>query len=171
MKITAQAAGREREITAEPLEEEGRWRVVIDGTELLVDARRVAPGSYSLLIGDEVITVDVDPGRDGDLLVEVRGVMVTVKPIDPRSKLLERAGLQRSAGMAGPTPVVAPMPGKVVKVLVKAGDQVTAGQGLVIVEAMKMENELRAPRAGTVATVKAKEGQPVETQETLVTIE
>jgi biotin carboxyl carrier protein len=171
MKIIAMAAGRERELTASPLEEEGRWRVVIDGVPRLVDARRVAPGTWSLLMGDEAVTADVDPGRDGELLVEVRGVTIGVKPLDPRAKLLERAGVGRATGPAGPTPVLAPMPGKVVKVLVKQGDAVTAGQGLVIVEAMKMENELRAPRAGTVAAVRAREGQPVEGQETLVTID
>ncbi len=172
MKLIAQAAGREREISVEPIEgQEGRWRVVLDGAERVVDARRVGPGAWSLLLGDEVVTVDVDPGKDTELLVEVRGITIPVKPVDPRAKLLERAGVARGGAATGPTRVVAPMPGKVVKVLVKPGDPVTANQGLVIVEAMKMENELRAPRAGTVAEVKAREGQPVEGQETLVTIE
>ena len=176
MKLTAQAGGRDREIQLEPVEgqpdgQTTRWRVVLDGQERIVDARRVAPGTWSLLLGERSLTVDVDPGKDGELLVEVRGVMVPVKPLDPRAKLLERAALTRGAVVSGPTQITAPMPGKLVKVLVKVGDAVTAGQGLVIVEAMKMENELRAPRAGTVVAVKAREGQPVEGQEVLITLE
>jgi len=66
--------------------------------------------------------------------------------------------------------IVAPMPGRVVKVLVAPGDAVVARQGLVVVEAMKMENELRAPRAGTVADVRVREGAPVEANVVLVVI-
>ncbi len=62
------------------------------------------------------------------------------------------------------------MPGKVAKILVKAGDAVTSGQGIVVVEAMKMENELRASRDGTIDKLHVKEGQPVESQELLITL-
>ena len=71
---------------------------------------------------------------------------------------------------AGPIQIVSPMPGRIVKVLVKAGDVVAARQGLLVVEAMKMENELRAPRAGTVADVRVSEGAPVEANVVLVVI-
>ena len=86
-----------------------------------------------------------------------------------------RPGRRRSheAGGAGKGPqrIVAPMPGKVVKVLVQPGNQVAARQGVVIVEAMKMENELRAPRAGTVSEVKVVEGSSVEAGAILLIIE
>jgi biotin carboxyl carrier protein len=72
---------------------------------------------------------------------------------------------------AGPQRVTAPMPGKVVKVLVSPGDEVEARQGLVVIEAMKMENELRAPRAGRVREVHVKEGAPVESGRLLVVLE
>ena len=75
-----------------------------------------------------------------------------------------------AASTAGPVAIVAPMPGRVVKVLVAPGDIVTARQGLVVVEAMKMENELRAPRAGTVADVRVREGAPVDANVVLVVI-
>ena len=71
----------------------------------------------------------------------------------------------------GPVRIVAPMAGRVVKVLVTPGDRVTARQGLVVVEAMKMENELRAPRDGTVADVRAAEGASVEANAVLVVVE
>ncbi|MGH9347374.1 MAG: biotin/lipoyl-containing protein, partial [Vicinamibacterales bacterium] len=71
----------------------------------------------------------------------------------------------------GPHAIVAPMPGKVVKVLVSAGDAVAARQGVVVVEAMKMENELRAAKAGTVAEVRVSEGASVEAGTVLVVVE
>jgi biotin carboxyl carrier protein len=67
--------------------------------------------------------------------------------------------------------VKSPMPGKVVRLLVKSGDEIKTGQGVAVVEAMKMENELRAPRGGTVQEVRVREGQAVEAGETLVSIE
>jgi|KBSSwiStaDraftv2_1062776.scaffolds.fasta_scaffold386972_2 biotin carboxyl carrier protein len=171
MKLFAQVGGADREIVVEPIADtEGRWRVVIDGAERIVDARRVAPGSWSLHLGGEQSLVDVDPGKDGDLLVEVRGTTVPVKLLDPRKKLLDKVKLSRPHA-TGPSPVTSPMPGKVVKLLVKVDDEVVAGQGLVVVEAMKMENELRASRAGKIKAVHVKEGQPVEGQETLLTLE
>ena len=171
MKLFAQVGGADREIVVEPVEgSEGRWRVVIDGSERVVDARRVAPGLWSVLTGTQHSLVDVDPGKEGDLLVEVQGTAVPVKLLDPRKKLLEKVKLTRPAA-TGPSPVTSPMPGKVVKLLVKVDDEVTAGQGLVVVEAMKMENELRASRAGKVKAIHVKEGQPVEGQETLLTLE
>jgi biotin carboxyl carrier protein len=74
------------------------------------------------------------------------------------------------ADKGGPQPVVAPMPGRIVKVLVKAGDTVAARQGLVVVEAMKMENELRSPKAGTVSDVRVTEGMLVEAKAVLVIV-
>jgi biotin carboxyl carrier protein len=172
MKLYAQVASREKEITVEPVDgQEGTWRVIIDGVERTVDARRVAAGSYALHDGDAVTLVDVDAGKDGELLVEVRGgTAVPVKLVDPRKHLLETVKVARPAA-TGPTAVTSPMPGKVVKLLCKPGDAVTPGQGLVVVEAMKMENELRAARAGTVQAIRVKEGQAVEGNETLLTLE
>jgi biotin carboxyl carrier protein len=169
VKLSAQIGTEEREVVVDKLAD-GRYRLIIDGgAERIIDARRLAGGAWSMLLGDDVVTVDVEPGKDGDLLVDVRGTVVPVKIVDPRRKLMAQA---RTAKVAhGPTPVTSPMPGKVVKLLVKAGDAVTAGQGVAVVEAMKMENEIRAPRAGTVLGVHVKEGQAVEGQEGLVTIE
>ncbi|RPJ64661.1 MAG: acetyl-CoA carboxylase biotin carboxyl carrier protein subunit [Acidobacteria bacterium] len=76
-----------------------------------------------------------------------------------------------AAGAAGPQRITAPMPGKVLKVLVAAGESVEERQGLVVVEAMKMENELRAPRAGRVREVHVQEGAPVESGRLLVVLD
>jgi biotin carboxyl carrier protein len=174
VKFSAQLAGQEKEVSVE--EADGRFRIVVDGVERLVDARRLGPGSWSLLLDGEVVTVDIDqakgPGKAGELLCDVRGTVVPVKLVDAGRRLLEKAQADAEAhGPKGPTAIAAPMPGKVVRVLVKPGDAVTAGQPVAVVEAMKMENEIRAPRAGTVKTVHVKEGQPVEGQEALVTVE
>jgi biotin carboxyl carrier protein len=93
---------------------------------------------------------------------------VPLKVSDARRKKLTSA-LQPVR--SGPLAVRSPMPGKIVKVLVRPGDEVKAGQGVVVVEAMKMENELRAPRDGRVKEVSAREGHAVESGETLATLE
>ncbi|HEY2744162.1 MAG TPA: biotin/lipoyl-containing protein, partial [Polyangia bacterium] len=72
---------------------------------------------------------------------------------------------------AAASSIQSPMPGKIVKVLVAVGDEVKSGQGVVVVEAMKMENELKSPKDGKVKAVAVKEGQPVEAGQTLVTLE
>ena len=82
-----------------------------------------------------------------------------------------RRGAPDEAGRAGLQPVVAPMPGRVVRVLVSPGDDVAARQGVVVVEAMKMENELRSPKAGTVKEVNVTPGTSVEAGRVLVVIE
>ena len=107
---------------------------------------------------------------NGERLVHVNGRIVPVAVVDPRSRLVQRT---QSSGDAntGPRSIVAPMPGRVVKVLVKAGDVVAAHQGLVVVEAMKMENELRAPAAGTVIDVRVKDRMSVDAGAVLIVME
>ena len=170
MKLSAELAGRETEVTIEDAGG-GRYRVVIDGSERTIDARRLGPGTWSLLLGDEIVTVDVDAGKDGELLCDVRGLVVPVKVVDARRRLLEKAQAAAGSAHKGPLPIAAPMPGKVVKLLVKPGDTVAASQPVAVVEAMKMENEIRSPRPGTVHTVHVKEGRTVEGQEALITVE
>jgi biotin carboxyl carrier protein len=114
------------------------------------------------------IAIEGEPSSG--LLVHVNGRVVAVAV----AGLAGRAGRRsRAAGAdagSGPQQVVAPMPGRVIKVLVNAGDVVAAGQALVVVEAMKMENELRSQRAGTVIEVRAPEGALVEARAVLVVI-
>jgi biotin carboxyl carrier protein len=111
--------------------------------------------------------IAIEPQRQGRLLVHVDGQAVPVTVLAPGKR---RSASDGAASTAGPAAIVAPMPGRIVKVLVAPGDIVTAGQGLVVVEAMKMENELRAPRGGTVAEVRVREGVPVDANAVLVVI-
>jgi biotin carboxyl carrier protein len=149
-------------------------RVCVDGRVHVVDAVRVSAETWSLLIrGEDGTTRSVEavvaprPGN-GTLDVHVDGYCI---PVDLRTGLGRRAREAVGSRGAGPQRITAPMPGKVVRVLVKAGDSVATRQGLVVVEAMKMENELRASRPGRVRDVLVSEGQSVEAGTALVVVE
>ena len=114
--------------------------------------------------------VSVVRRSNGERIVHVNGHAVPVSIVDPRARLARRPGGASAVG-SGPRAIVSPMPGRIVKVLVKAGEMVAAHQGLVVVEAMKMENELRAPHAGRVTAVKVVDGMSVEANAVLVTLE
>ena len=103
---------------------------------------------------------DFEPGKDGAVTVLVNETAHALEILDERRLRMRRAGGKFS--LEGPQRIDAPMPGKVVRVLVKIGDQVEEGQGLIVVEAMKMENELKSPKAGTVVELSAQEGAAVE---------
>jgi biotin carboxyl carrier protein len=122
----------------------------------------LAPGSYSVLIGERSYTVFATSGE-----VVVNGRTFAVEIFDPR----EMRG-RKSAGVAeGRQKIAATMPGKVVRLLVNEGDTVEAGQGLVVVEAMKMQNEMKSPKAGRVVEVKTKADATVAAGEVLLVIE
>ena len=154
--------------------------VTLDGRTHVVDARRVSDSALSMLIQnghDTAATRSIDAafasqadGGDFDVHLLGRAIAVAVNPSTRRGRRTDVPGSLR-AGSGGPQRIVAPMPGKVVRVLVKPGDRVTAKQGLVVVEAMKMENELRASRDGRVREVSAGEGQSVEAGAVLLVVE
>jgi biotin carboxyl carrier protein len=145
------------------------FTVSIDGREWTVDAARIDGRMLSLLIGGASYEVTLAPdAASGQLAVRVGSVPMLVG-VNSRRQF----GHRDEAGHAGSGPqrINAPMPGKVVRVLVAKGDEVRARQPLVVVEAMKMENELRAGRDGTVAEVHAQEGQSVDAGTLLVVIQ
>jgi acetyl/propionyl-CoA carboxylase alpha subunit len=121
---------------------------------------------YSVLDQDRSFTVYLAP-RGGELEVWVNDTRYLLALSDAR----DRSGKSRRASASGPLQVSSQMPGKVVKILVVLGAAVKAGQGLVVVEAMKMQNELKAPREGTVARIDAVEGATVVANQALVVIE
>ena len=104
-----------------------------------------------------------------EVLVQVGGQAARIDVADER-RLRLRAG-KAGFSVEGKQLIAAPMPGKVLKVLVKLGDEVKEGQGLVVVEAMKMENELKSPKAGKVVELPAREGTAVEINAKLVVVE
>ena len=151
------------------------WEMTLDGRILSVDVTATG-GRWSLLIGPpspdassrRSYEVAVERRSNGERIVYVNGLAVPVSIVDPRERLVQRRG--NVSDGTGPRSILSPMPGRIVKVLVREGDVVAAQQGLVVVEAMKMENELRAPRAGQVSAVKVVEGMLVEAKAVLVTL-
>jgi biotin carboxyl carrier protein len=146
----------------------GKVTVKIDGRAHALDVSFQEPGTLNLLLDGEVRTAVVDD-RGDTLVVHIDGVAIAVEIADER-RLRMRQGAS-GASAEGKQTLTAPMPGKVVKVLAAVGAQVKAGQGLVIIEAMKMENELKSPKDGTVLEVAVKEGQAVEAGQKLLSVE
>ena len=159
--------------------------VVLDGQRVHVDAERLGDVVSLLIGGADASARDGRCGRSyevavaqrgsGELLVYVNGRPIVASPsladTRTRARVTSRLAGGRSDHLqSGPHRVVAPMPGRIAKVLVKVGDLVTARQGLVVVEAMKMENELRSPRDGTVVEVRVLEGALVESNALLVVV-
>jgi biotin carboxyl carrier protein len=137
-----------------------------ESQQRLLDFREAEPGVYSVMCGNRSYEVRVLPGRDA-WQVEIGGRSFSVEVEDPRNGHARRKG----QGKEGRRDVTAPMPGKVVRVLVEAGATVEEGQGLVVVEAMKMQNEMKAPKSGTVIALAARTGASVTAGEVLVTLE
>lgn len=144
------------------------YAVIVDGTRFEVDARNSGSDLWTMLIGHNTHDIDI-VSQNGNFEMAVNGEMFTAEVIDEQRKsLLTRKG---KFVAEGPQEVKAPMPGKVVKVLVKPGDSVNEGDGLVIVEAMKMENLLKSAITGVVKQVFVSEGQAVEARMPLVTVD
>ncbi|HUP02365.1 MAG TPA: biotin/lipoyl-containing protein [Bryobacteraceae bacterium] len=127
------------------------------------------PGVYSVLLNGRVYDARIEELADGarGVAVVIDGFRFVVEVRDPR----RMAAAAAQTGRQGAATVAAPMPGKVVRVLVALGDQVEAGQGIAVVEAMKMQNEMKAAHAGRVASLRVKEGDTVSAGQTLATIE
>lgn len=166
--------GRARAVELQETED-GKLRVIVDGRERVVDARALGGGLWSVLEGATVRLLHAG-GSGPKLTIELGAPdgeprTATAEVTAPRASSADAAGAGGLSGGAGPATLQAPIPGRLVKVLVKAGERVSAGQPLLVLEAMKMENEVRAARAGTVKTVHVGEGVAVETGQLLVTLE
>jgi biotin carboxyl carrier protein len=163
--------GRTRHVTVESTE--GGHRVTIDGEALTVDAASFEAWSWSLVFpedGHTTASVGLSPaGQNGDLHVHLARGSLVARPVARTTRFGRGAAVDAQA--EGAQQVVAPMPGKVVKLLVKVGDEVKARQGLIVVEAMKMENELRSPKDGRVTDIAVSEGTSVEAGRLLVVVE
>ncbi|OFV86942.1 MAG: hypothetical protein A2V74_06690 [Acidobacteria bacterium RBG_16_70_10] len=154
-----------RKMSVEVASRAGRYVVTLDGTPLEVDHVATGDRFASLLVDGRSHDVGIEKRPGGYVVVLSRGAVA-----------VELADAARGVGVPaprtrGPTALAAPMPGRVVRVLVAPGQEVAVGAGLVVVEAMKMENELRAPRAGRVREVTAREGEAVEAGTPLVIVD
>jgi biotin carboxyl carrier protein len=160
LRLTVNGAEKEVECNAEA--ENCRFR--IDNIEGAAAVETAYPGVYSILIDGVSYDARVERTPQG-MVVVVAGERFEISLHDPRRWLPKTA-----SGAQGIATLTSPMPGKVVRVLVAAGDAVEAGQGILVVEAMKMQNELKAPRSGHVIALTAREGATVVAGEALATI-
>ena len=151
------------------LEREGSgYRVQVDGKTVDADAVQINANTISILLNGQSFEVHAAPTLDGRLKLQIGPDEFVAEVTDPREW---RGRKQNVVEAEGRQQVVAPMPGKVIRVLVKAGDAVEAGQGLAVMEAMKMQNEIKSPKKGVVERVMVMEGQNVSAGEILAWVE
>jgi len=141
-------------------------RIERDGSAIEADAHKLSPGIYSILINNRSFEARVELHRDG-MHVHVGGREFTIDIADPRAWRGRRGGALEAEGRQE---ILAPMPGKIVRLLVEQGAKVTAGQGLLVVEAMKMQNEIKSPKSGTLEKLLVKEGVAVNAGETIAVV-
>ena len=142
----------------------------IDGRGYELDVRESGAGSYVLIVDGHVLDCRIDGRADSGKPVEVivGATQYLVSLLDPKRLRGSSAAVAHADEAAR---IVAPMPGKVVRVLVSAGDQIEAGAGIVVVEAMKMQNELKSPKTGTVSALKVDVGATVNAGDVLAVVE
>ena len=171
MELQIDIGGRLRTLVVEL--KDGRYHVSSEGDAWIADVGLVDATTYSLILperGCASYEVGVaDSMADGDLRVHLASGITAVRRLTGAGRFGGRGA--QAAQAVGTQQVMAPMPGKVLRVLVKAGDLVKTRQGLVVVEAMKMENELRSPKDGRVVSVSVTEGTSVEAGRLLIVIE
>ena len=171
--------GRERTVAIEPVPGElGTFRVTIvplepgssalgDGTTHTVDARQIRPGTWSILLEGESFLVDLDKRRAGIAASVGDSEALLVVEDALQRRLAQATGAGRASAAKGDA-IRAPIAGKVVKLLVAVGDVVPPHGPVIVLEAMKMENELVSERGGTVSAIHKQAGQPVDTGDLLV---
>jgi biotin carboxyl carrier protein len=163
MIFDATADGRAFRVEVRP--GQGRYQVTLDGRAMEVDLQETPGGFVSLLIGGKSYEAGLVKRPNGyTVVLSDDAIDVELAPAAEGA-----APVKKAAG--GPAEVRAPMPGRIVKLLAAPGQEVAVGQGLVVMEAMKMENELRSPRAGRVKDLHVRERQTVDTGALLAVVE
>ncbi len=157
----------EHELEIEELADAGSFEINLGGKRISADLRQAGPASFSIIVGNRAFDLDVI--RQGDeFVVSSRAGVTRLTLEDARRRLMQSRGSREASGKVQ---MRAMMPGRVLSVAVKVGDEVQAQQGVLVIEAMKMENELKSPKAGKVVEVKVAAGQTVEKGELLLAIE
>jgi biotin carboxyl carrier protein len=164
MKYVAEVSGNQLNLDLE--ERDGRVRVRVDDRDYEVTVATLEPGVYLLFIGDAVHEARVADGGSQSLDIKVDGHPFRARVIDRKSR-----GIAFEHSDPGRQLLVAPMPGKVVRVLLQPGDDVAAGQGVVVVEAMKMQNEVKSSKKGKVVEIRVSPGEAVNANQVLAIVE
>jgi biotin carboxyl carrier protein len=147
---------------------EATWHCKVDGHSLEVDAALTARDVLSVLIGGDAFEIKRERSLSGDLHLVIGSARYAIDVQDPRSLRTRRAA---AGGEAGPQKITAPMPGKIVRIMVVEKDQVKTGQGVIVMEAMKMQNEMKSPKDGKVQKIFIAEGATVNAGDVLAVIE
>jgi len=156
-----------RKYTVELARTDGQWTCKLDGRAVPLDAVLARRDVVSMIIDGAAYEVKREQSAT-DLHIWVKSVRYQTEVRDPRSLRSRRAA---AAGADGPQRLVAPMPGKVVRILARESDEIEAGKGVIIVEAMKMQNEVKAGRKGTVQKIFVTEGASVNAGDVLAIVE
>lgn len=167
MKYTAVLNDQERELDVFQLDEH-QYRVMVDGTPHEVDARNCGPDLLSILVDN--VSHDISYSLDDiDVQLNFRNRHFDIEVLDERRMRMRR--VRSELDMSGPEIIKTSMPGKVVKILVEQGQEVEPGSGVIIIEAMKMENEIQCRNGGVVTAIHVTAGQAVESDIVLLEIE
>jgi biotin carboxyl carrier protein len=159
--------GRVRQLELNPDGLPGRYQATLDGVRVEIQAELLKPGILTLMIEDQAFRCILEE-NETESAIQVAGQRFTFELDDPRSLRSRRS---RHGAAEGPKSLKAPMPGRVVRLLVEVGAAVEAEQGLVVIEARKMQNELKSPKSGRVAELRVAPGEPVIAGQVLAVIE
>lgn len=168
IKLKAELAGDDHQISIQ--RRESTVIAEVDDRRYELEVRDLGDSEYLLIDGNTIYNYRVENSLNHphEIEVSMRGFSYPIKLTDPKRLRSAQSGAQQDKGAAQ---IVAPMPGKVVRVLVEAGVQVEAGAGILVVEAMKMQNEMKAPKAGQVVSIHAQAGSTVNAGDVLAIIE
>ena len=166
MKLKAAISGNSYEVSLNLVDDTAA--VTVDERHYELQVRNLANGEYLLRDGAKVYNCRVEQKSADTFAVVLHGRYYEIALTDPKRL---RSGQNSGSHHSGAAEIVSPMPGKIVRLLVKPGDEVEAGAGIIVVEAMKMQNEMKAPKSGTVISINAEEGATVSAGQVLAVIE
>lgn len=166
MKLDFELEGKT--IEAELKLDDGAALFTVDGRRFEAQVTEPEPGLFTVFLHNKVLNCAFEHSPVGGTVIIVNGVRI---PVTVRDKKRMRGSAGVAGGADGRAVLISPMPGKVVRLLKQTGDEVAQHQGVLVVEAMKMQNEVQSPKAGRVAEIKVQEGQTVNAGEPLATIE
>ena len=166
MKLEIEIGGKSRQVEIAPGTTAGQWTIRIDGHEVDADAHLLRPGVLSLLIEGKSHRIVLDDSL-AEPALHLDAQRIAWEAGDPRSLRQRR----RHTRADGPAILKASMPGRVVRLMVERNETVAAHQGVLVIEAMKMQNEIKSPKEGRVAEIRVMPGDTVRSGEVLAVIE
>jgi biotin carboxyl carrier protein len=168
MKLNAQLSGNEHEISLDF--DDGIVFAEVDSRPYEIEIRELADGQYLLVDSSRIYRCRVELKRDSlnSFEVALRGLACDITIVDPKRL---RSSQTAGAHHTGAAQIISPMPGKIVRVLVEVGAQVETGAGIIVVEAMKMQNEMKSPKPGVVVSINADAGATVNAGDVLAVID